>query len=99
MIGELIPSSFHYIAQSHFTELFPFIQSMTGIRDDDVSSIWQDVLIKAIQFINIETLKTDVLEFATSKGNLYESEKNRVFCCQLFGAFSTRFKAYVQFIV
>jgi hypothetical protein len=51
---------------------------------------WEKALIRSVQYLPIEIVEKDIIDLAESKGSLSAQEKNRIFCCKLFGAISKR---------
>lgn len=91
MIGDYLVPCFPLMSGENLKELFPLLQSMINNAKDHVSSVFQDVLILAVEHIPIGLLENEIIPFAIQKGSLSESEQNRCFCVRLFGALSKRF--------
>jgi hypothetical protein len=90
LIGDHVSTIFQFLTPQQTQELFPLLQSMSGAKKESVAVRWEKALIKSIQYLPIEVIEKDVLEYADSKGSLSAQEKNRILCCKLFGGISKR---------
>lgn len=75
--------------------LFPMIKNMISLKNKVVSQEWRLVLVMSIQYMPLDLVKGEILQYCLSKGSFTEPVQNRVLCCQLFGAIATRFDGYV----
>lgn len=70
------------------------IKTMLTLKSPDVIAAWEEPLLQSILHVPIDIIHDDLLKICISKGSLSETEKNRVYACKMFGAFSRRLDRY-----
>lgn len=91
LIGRHIIHIFPLLDEEQMSKLFPLIKSMISLKNKTVSSEWSSVLVFSVQYMPMDLVKGEILEYALFKGSYTESVQNRILCCRLFGAIATRF--------
>jgi len=89
-IGQHIPAIFPQLSKNQFCKVFDIIKYMIDIKDENISNVWYEVLFEYIHHAPLDHLKNDVVEYISSKGDLSEMDRNRIYCSRLFGRLAER---------
>eukprot|EP01004_Peranema_trichophorum_P005285 NODE_414_length_2795_cov_23.818114_g355_i0.p1 GENE.NODE_414_length_2795_cov_23.818114_g355_i0~~NODE_414_length_2795_cov_23.818114_g355_i0.p1 ORF type:complete len:809 (+),score=132.24 NODE_414_length_2795_cov_23.818114_g355_i0:314-2428(+) len=63
---------------------------MISVRSTNVREKWQQVMLEATKYFNVEILQDEVIKVAVQKGEPSEPPDSRQFCCEMFGALACR---------
>lgn len=60
------------------------------IKETQVSSTWENVFVDLIDAMPYDLITHEVIKFCITKGNLAETERNRLLCCKLIAVLAKK---------
>lgn len=75
--------------------MYTLIKTMMAIKEAQVATTWENVFVDLIEAMPAEMITSDVIKFCVTKGNLAETERNRLLCCRLVAAMAKKMNPIV----
>lgn len=88
--GKILTPVFTFLPPDLMSKLFVLITSMLTIKNPAVISQWEELLCHSIPFVPLNIASNEIVKISVQRGESFESEKNRIFSCKLFGALANR---------